>query len=52
MLLDMEERPRRRILYAMETSEDAELRDLCDILQRIGDGEPMLSMINDAERSL
>ena len=48
MLSGMEERSRQRILYAMDESDDEELKDLCEILQRIGDGEPMLSTIERA----
>ena len=50
ILLAMEDRPRERILFAMQETNDDELRDLCEILQRIGDGEPMRSAIDDAAR--
>jgi len=48
MLTAMEEKERERILYAMRESNDEELKDLCEILQRIGDGEPMRSVIQKA----
>ena len=48
ILMGMDERARQRILYAMEETDEEELRDLCEILQRIGDGEPMTSLINEA----
>jgi len=50
ILLAMEDRPRERILFAMQETNDEELKDLCEILQRIGDGEPMRSIIDDASR--
>jgi len=50
MIMDMEDRPRERILFAMRVSDDAELQDLCEILQRIGDGEPTTSIIQNAAR--
>ena len=39
ILNDMDEKPRKRILYAMQETKDEELKDLCEILQRIGDGQ-------------
>ena len=48
MLMDMEDRPRQNILYAMQETNEEELRDLVDILQRIGDGEPRASIIREA----
>jgi hypothetical protein len=50
MLNAMEDRRRKSILYAMETSNDEELKDLCEILQRIGDGAPMTSIIENAAK--
>ena len=50
ILYEMEERPRRRILQAFDTTDAAELRDLVAILQRIGDGEPMVSNVNNPTR--
>ena len=50
VLMGMEERTRQRILNAMQATVDEELKDLTEILQRIGDGEPMTSIINDAAR--
>jgi len=48
MLTAMEEKNQERILYAMRESDDEELKDLCEILQRIGDGEPMTSILEEA----
>ena len=48
MLLDMTDKRRGEILYTMEQDNDEEMKDLCEILQRIGDGEPMNSIINKA----
>jgi len=50
MITAMEDRERERILYAMQESNDQELKDLCEILQRIADGEPMTSIINNAAK--
>ena len=51
ILMGMEEdRNREKILYAMKESNDEELKDLCEILQKIGDGEPMSSIIDSAGR--
>jgi len=47
VLTDMEEKPRGRILNAMQETNDEELKDLCEILQRIGDGEPAASALNE-----
>ncbi|MDR2438171.1 MAG: hypothetical protein LBE12_02215 [Planctomycetaceae bacterium] len=49
MLLAMEEKNRGEILYAMQGEE--ELKDLCDILQRIGNGEPLTSLIDNAAKN-
>jgi hypothetical protein len=43
MLLAMEEKNRGEILYSMQQNE--ELKDLCDILQRIGNGEPLSAAV-------
>jgi hypothetical protein len=48
MLLAMEDKNRGEILYSMQA--DEELKDLCDILQRIGNGEPLSSVIEDAAK--
>ena len=48
ILLAMEDKPREKILFAMRETNDEELKDLCEILQRIGDGEPMTSVIDNA----
>ena len=50
ILNEMEEIPRRRILRSFDTTDADELRDLVAILQRIGDGEPMVSNINNPTR--
>ena len=50
ILLAMEDRPRERILFEMQESNEEELKDLCEILQRIGDGEPMASLIENASK--
>ena len=50
MLLAMTDKKRGDILYAMEASNDAELKDLCEILQRIGDGMPKTSIIEKAAK--
>ncbi|MDR2115246.1 MAG: hypothetical protein LBP87_02580 [Planctomycetaceae bacterium] len=50
MLLGMEEKNRGEILYAMQGEE--ELKDLCEILQRIGNGEPQTSLIDNAAKSV
>ena len=50
MLLDMADKRRGEILYTMQQENAEELKDLCDILQRIGDGEPMTSIINNASK--
>jgi hypothetical protein len=50
MLLAMEERNRGEILYTMQGEE--ELKDLCDILQRIGNGEPQTSLIDNAANNV
>ena len=46
----MEDRERKRILYSMQQDDPDELKDLTEILQRIGDGEPTTSIINNAAR--
>ena len=48
MLLDMTDKRRGEILYTMEQENTEELKDLCEILQKIGDGEPMSSIISQA----
>lgn len=50
VLLDLEERPRNRILFAMQETNDEELRDLCEILLRIAAGEPRTSILAEAAR--
>ncbi|MDR2706763.1 MAG: hypothetical protein LBC02_13360 [Planctomycetaceae bacterium] len=50
MLLAMEERNRGEILYTMQGEE--ELKDLCDILQHIGNGEPQTSLIDNAAKNV
>jgi len=50
VLLDLEERPRNRILFAMQETNDEELRDLCEILLRIAAGEPRTSILEEAAR--
>ena len=49
-LLDLEERQRERILFAMQETNDEELRDLCEILLRIAAGEPRTSILEEAAR--
>ena len=44
-LFDLAERPRNRILFAMQETNDEELKDLCDILLRIAAGEPRTSIL-------
>ncbi|MDR0520349.1 MAG: hypothetical protein LBH00_00695 [Planctomycetaceae bacterium] len=51
MLLAMEEKRRGEILYAMQQQNAEELKDLCDILQKIGDGEPASSIIQNAAQN-
>ena len=48
MFAAMEDRERKRILYTMMVDDTDELKDLCEILLKIGDGEPMSSIINNA----
>jgi len=50
MLLDMADKRRENILYAMQQDNTDELKDLCEILQRIGDGEPAASVIEKAAK--
>ena len=50
MLMAMEDKPRAKILYAMQTTEDEEAKKLCEILQKIGDGDPMTSILKDAAK--
>ena len=47
MLMAMDEKNRSEILYAMQ-GED-EQKELIDLLQRIGDGEPMSKVLEEAE---
>jgi len=49
-LTALEERPRERILFAMQETDDEELKDLCEILLRIAAGDPMTSIIEGAAR--
>ncbi|MDR3234927.1 MAG: hypothetical protein LBT46_14915 [Planctomycetaceae bacterium] len=51
MLLAMEEAKRGAILYTMQQDKAEELKDLCDILQRIGNGEPAASLIEEAAKN-
>ncbi len=46
----MEEGPRKKLLNAMKTDEEAE--KLADILRRIGDGEPKSKIIDEAKEDL
>ena len=46
MLLRMEDQRRGEILYRMRNEE--ELKELCNLLQRIGNGEPLAKVIEDA----
>ena len=48
MLLAMEEKKRDEIYAAMQGEE--ELKELCRLLQRIGDGEPMSKVAKDAAK--
>jgi hypothetical protein len=48
MLIAMEDKRRGEILYAMRQDNAEELKDLTEILQKIGDGEPTTSIINKA----
>ncbi|MDR3181506.1 MAG: hypothetical protein LBT89_01070 [Planctomycetaceae bacterium] len=50
MLMAMEDQKRGDIVYAMRQDNAEELKDLCDILQRIGDGEPMAGVIEEAAK--
>jgi len=50
ILMAMEEKSRERILFAMLESNDEELKDLCEIMQKIGDGEPMRSLLEEAAK--
>lgn len=47
MLLAMDENNRSEILYAMQTEE--ELKELCILLQKIGDGEPLSKVLEEAK---
>jgi len=49
-LLELEERPRERILFAMQETNDEELKDLCEIWLRIAAGEPRTSILEEAAR--
>ena len=46
MLLRMDDRRRGEILYRMQKEE--ELKELCNLLQRIGNGEPFAKVIEEA----
>lgn len=48
MLLAMEEKNRDEILFAMEGEE--ELKELVVLLQKIGNGEPLADVLNEADR--
>jgi nuclear transport factor 2 (NTF2) superfamily protein len=48
MLLNMTDKRRGEILYTMQQDNAEELKDLCEILQDIGDGKPMSSIIQKA----
>ena len=48
MFAAMEDRERKRILYSFLVEDTEELKDLCEMLQRIADGEPLSSIINNA----
>ena len=50
ILLEMADKRRENILYAMQQDNADELKDLCEILQRIGDGEPAASIIKNAAK--
>ena len=47
MLLRMDDQRRGEILYRMKKEE--ELKELCNLLQRIGNGEPLAKVIEDAK---
>ena len=49
ILNEMEERPRDRILQSFVETNADEMRDLVEILNRIGDGEPMISTGNNPQ---
>ena len=49
MLLKMDDRRRGEILYRMQKEE--ELKELCNLLQRIGNGEPLSKVLEDAKRA-
>lgn len=49
MLMAMDERNRARILYAMQAED--ELKDLCVLLQKIGDGEPLSKVLQEAKQN-
>lgn len=51
ILMAMEERPRERILSAMQESDEEAWQDLRKILQRIGNGEPMRSILDDVSNN-
>ena len=50
VLLDLEEKPRNRILFAMQETNDEELKDLSEILLRIAAGEPRTSILREAAK--
>jgi hypothetical protein len=50
MLLAMPDKRRGEILYTLQQDNAEELKDLCEILQRIGDGEPKASIIKGAAK--
>jgi len=50
ILLDMADRRRGAIFYAMQPDNEEELKAIGEMLQRIGDGEPMSAVIKDAAK--
>ena len=50
VLLDMADKRRDEIFRAMQQDNAEELKDLCEILQRIADGEPKSSILNEAAK--
>ncbi len=49
MLLAMDEKKRSDILYTMQ--DEPELKELCTLLQRIGNGEPLSKVAEDAAKT-
>jgi len=48
MLLRMDDEVRGKILYRMQKEE--ELKELCNLLQRIGNGEPLAKVLEEAKK--